>query len=190
MTASFPATQAIWPTLLRLPGAVDQGDSCLHLRPLSLRSQRERLTLSLSIDGASITLAISCRESRICTFFSWTETNVLLRLRLYGIYSPNTQRCILLQYLYYLFFKCAFGTNLVGVYIYLVCIWCLTVSASSIYLKSLLVYWWNKQSQTTLLGNVVQHGSGNISVTLGSREKRGFFGSYKIIQIQMQYFFF
>lgn len=40
MTASFPATQAIWPTLLRQPGAVDQGDSCLHLRPHSLRSER------------------------------------------------------------------------------------------------------------------------------------------------------
>lgn len=34
MTASFRATQAIWPTLLRLPGAVDQCDSCLHLRAL------------------------------------------------------------------------------------------------------------------------------------------------------------
>lgn len=75
MTASFPATQAIWPTLLRLPGAVDQGDSCLHLRPLSLRSQRERLTLRLSVDGASITLVISCRESRICTCFlmNWNK---------------------------------------------------------------------------------------------------------------------
>lgn len=40
MTASFPATQAIWPTLLRLLGAVDQGDSCLHLRPHSLRSEK------------------------------------------------------------------------------------------------------------------------------------------------------
>lgn len=48
MTASFPATQAIWPTSLRLPGAVDQGDSCLHLRLGSLRSEGDRDSLPVS----------------------------------------------------------------------------------------------------------------------------------------------
>lgn len=33
MTASFPATQTIWPTLPRQRAVVDQGDSCLHLSP-------------------------------------------------------------------------------------------------------------------------------------------------------------
>ena len=80
MTASFPATQAIWPTLLRLPGAVDQGDSCLHLRPHSLRSEKawKRNVLSIfyycCLDQK---LILSYREYKLWTF-SWTEKNVLL----------------------------------------------------------------------------------------------------------------
>lgn len=69
MTASFPATQAIWPTLLRLPGAVDQGDSCLHLRPRSLRSERERFTPSFHSGCLHQKLVLSFGEFKILALF-------------------------------------------------------------------------------------------------------------------------
>lgn len=71
MTASFPATQAIWPTLLRRSRAVDQGDSCLHLRPCSLRSE------SLFTDASSIRNWSSPLEnSRIEPFHGHTQMRI------------------------------------------------------------------------------------------------------------------
>lgn len=78
MTASFLATQAIWPTFLRLPGALDQGDSCLHLRLCSLSSKSERgseenLLMLLVLENWSCPL-----EKLRSYHFLLIETNVLL----------------------------------------------------------------------------------------------------------------
>lgn len=96
MTASFPATQAIWPTLLRLLGAVDQGDSCLHLRPRSLRSEREwkRNVLSLHRCCLDQKLFPSFREFWIWTLFVNTNTSAFVFILQYILCTLNVSVCV------------------------------------------------------------------------------------------------